>query len=122
MGIHGHPHSTPTATSAHYIMAFDTGTSRTPTVAKSSSKRYSPSNSTAADAATSRAEQRSVKIEASDVGTSLASANRDANANLSGGESNVIKKKVRKKWSIEETKMLVEGCRKVSLGIDGMCA
>ncbi|CCA71290.1 hypothetical protein PIIN_05229 [Serendipita indica DSM 11827] len=116
MGIHGHPHSTPVAANAHYVMTFDAGMSKPSSTAAASNKRYSPSTSSAVDTATSRAEQRSIKAESSDVGTSLASANRDVNGNSSGGENAVTKKKVRKKWSIDETKMLVDGCRKHGVG------
>jgi hypothetical protein len=57
---------------------------------------------------TSSHDQPTMKQEEQDVG--LSSMN-SAGVGSSGDAG--IKKKVRKKWTIEETKMLVDGCNKV---------
>jgi hypothetical protein len=58
---------------------------------------------------TSDHDQPTMKQEEQDVGFSSVNM-----TGAGGGGDAGIKKKVRKKWTIEETKMLVDGCNKVS--------
>lgn len=58
-----------------------------------------------------RHENHPMKVEDQDVGFNTM---QGTSINGAGSGDTMIKKKVRKKWTIEETKMLVDGCNKVS--------
>jgi hypothetical protein len=54
-------------------------------------------------------------LKAEDQDTLFEGPNGSANMNSGPGVEGGTKKKVRKKWTIEETKMLVDGCNKVRM-------
>jgi len=60
-----------------------------------------------------RTTNMSGSLKAEDQDTLFEGPSASANANSGLGGEGGTKKKVRKKWTIEETKMLVDGCNKV---------